>query len=116
MVKLVAFRHRKTGAMEILHLVGAKRRVEDLGVKCCDVFIAENDDVVGIDIESVRRKIRRTGEHLYCFVRRLRFLDENLRVGEALEASAQNCAGSVPLLVTERLELIFERVRISMGF
>ena len=64
MVKLVAFLHRKTGAMEILHLVGAKRSVEDLGVKHCNVFIAENDDVVGIDIEPARGKIRRTGEHL----------------------------------------------------
>src|SRR5207253_8489632 len=87
-----------------------------LGVKCCNVFIAENDDVVGIDIESVRRKIRRTGEHLYYFVHRLRFLDVNLRVGEALEASAKNCAGSFPLRVKVRLQLIFERVRISMGF
>src|SRR5207253_8365281 len=86
-----------------------------LGVKCCDVFIAENDDVVGIDIESVRRKIRRTGEHLYCFVRCLRFLDENLRVGEALEASAQNCAGSVHLLVTERLARIVEVVSMRLG-
>ena len=58
LVKISAFLNCEASAGEILHLVSAKRSVKHLGVQSGDISVVEDDNVIGVDIEPVRRKIR----------------------------------------------------------
>ena len=99
---------RKIGAAEFLHLFRAEGGFENLRVKLCDRVVIEDDDMVGVDVETVGGKIRRAGQNFDGRVGDFVFLNKDFRVREALKSSAHNRIRCDRFLREEQLELIFE--------
>ena len=68
----------KLGVLEIFHRLGAERSVEHVRIKLRHGLVAENDDVVGVDVEAIGGKVRRASKDPSRIARRLCSLDEDL--------------------------------------